>query len=58
MVRSKIKGHKPEYKTKFKRKNQSDADRFFEKLFKESYEKQVLREELIDNQIDKLMYGN
>lgn len=58
MQKNKVKGHKPEYKTNIRRKNKSEDDKLFEKLFKESCEKQVLREQLIDNQINKLMYGN
>ena len=58
MQKNKVKGHKPEYKTNIRRKNKSEADKLFEKLFKESYEKQVLQEQLIDNQVEKLMYGN
>ena len=58
MDKRKVKGHKPEYKTKFKRKNQSDADIFFEKMIKKHTLDFYVREELIDNQVDKLMYGN
>lgn len=58
MQQNKIKGHKPEYKTKFKRKNQSDADRFFEKMIKKHTLDFYVKEKLIDNQVDKLMYGN
>ena len=58
MQKNKVKGHKPEYKTKFKRKNQSDADIFFEKMIKKHTLDFYVREELIDNQVDKLMYGN
>ena len=58
MQKNKVKGHKPEYKTNFRRKNKSDADRFFEKMIEKHTEEFYSREELIDNQVDKLMYGN
>lgn len=58
MQKNKIKGHKPEYKTKFKRKNKSDADIFFEKMIKKHTLDFYVREELIDNQMDKMIYGN
>lgn len=58
MEKRKVKGHKPEYKTKFKRKNQSDADKLFKKMIEKHTFDFYVREELIDNQVEKLMYGN
>lgn len=58
MDKRKVKGHKPEYKTNFRRKNKSDADRFFEKMIEKHTLNFYVREQLIDNQIDKMMYGN
>lgn len=49
MQKNKIKGHKPEYKTKFKRKNKSDADIFFEKMIKKHTLDFYVREELYAN---------
>ena len=58
MQKNKIKGHKPEYKTKFKRKNQSKEDKFFEKMISKHSNELYIRELLIDEQVEKMIYGN
>jgi len=56
MKKYKVKGIKPEYKTHSKKK--TEADKFFERMLKKQYEEMYLAETLIDNLIEKEMYGN
>ena len=56
MKQYKVKGIKPEYKTHSKKK--TEADKFFEKLIKKHYNEIHIKETLIDNLIEKEMYGN
>ena len=56
MKKYKVKGIKPEYKTHSKKRTKED--KFFQKLINK-YDNQVyIRETLIDNLIEKEMYGN
>ena len=56
MKKYKVKGIKPEYKTHSKKK--TEADKFFESIIKKHTDEFYTKEILIDNLIEKEMYGN
>lgn len=56
MANYKLKNHKPEYKTKFKKK--SKQSKFFENMLKNQENQFYIKEQLIEEQIEKMMCKN
>ena len=58
MQKNRVKGHKPEYKVSIKKKNKSKEDIVFLNMINRHNQIFYNRELLIDQQIEKMIYGN
>jgi FtsZ-interacting cell division protein ZipA len=58
MQKNKVKSHKPEYKVAIKKKNKSKEDIVFLNMINRHNQIFYNRELLIDQQIEKMIYGN
>lgn len=58
MQKNKLKGHKPEYKVAINKKNKSKEDIVFLNMINRHNQIFYNRELLIDQQIEKMIYGN